>query len=69
VQNTSTNTSAVSDSDNVNEIPVAVGLAWRYRGFVADGRFTFHGALSPNRVVPNTNLSMFEVGGKVGFEF
>jgi hypothetical protein len=69
IQNSSFNVSAVSSSDNISEIPVGVGLAWRNRGFIVDGRFTLHGAITPNRVIADTNLSSFGFDAKVGFEF
>jgi opacity protein-like surface antigen len=37
--NTDQNTSNLKDTDNVVEIPLGIGVSYRYRGLVVDGRF------------------------------
>jgi hypothetical protein len=68
VQNTLYNTSDIASSDNVMEIPVGVGLAYRYAGFVADLRLdvrpTFY-----EQLIGSTSLSNWGVGAKLGWEF
>lgn len=68
ITNSAVNTSSVADAANVSEIPVAMGLAYRFKGLVADVRFGLHNAFSSS-LLPQTNLSSFSVNGKVGFEF
>ncbi len=68
IQNSSVNTSSILNADNVSEIPVAAGIAYRVQGFIADVRFNYNNAFS-NDLIPNTNLSTWGVAAKVGFEF
>jgi len=68
VANTEVNTSSVAPSANVNEIPVGVGMAYRFRPLTADLRATLHNAFN-NDLIPGTNLSSFGVDAKLGFEF
>lgn len=68
VANTAVNTSSVADAANVNEIPVAAGLAYRFKPLVTDLRFTLRNAFG-NPLLPGGNLSTYGVEGKVGFEF
>lgn len=68
VTNSEVNTSSVRENANVSEIPVAAGLSYRFRGFLADARFGLHNAFG-NSLIPNTNLSSFSGEAKVGFEF
>lgn len=69
VVNTNVNTSSVADSGDVAEFPLAAGMAFRYQGFVTDGRVQFHPAIDNNRLLPNTNLSTWDITARVGFEF
>lgn len=70
VQNTDFAVASVEDGSDQHEIPVGVGLAYRFRGFIADGRFMVHPAVSselqPTSETLPTALSLV---GKVGFEF
>lgn len=68
VTNTAVNTSSVAEADNVNAIPVGIGLAIRPGRFVIDFRATFHGAFG-EELIPNANLSTLSGNAKVGFEF
>ena len=68
LQNTQANTSSVLDSDDVAEIPVGVGLAYRTGGFIFDLRATYNNAFG-QRLMPQANLSALGAGFKVGFEF
>lgn len=68
VANSRLNTSSVAPSANVNEIPVGVGMAYRFRPLTADLRATLHNAFN-NNLIPGTNLSSFGVDAKLGFEF
>ncbi len=68
ISNSAVNTSSVADAANVNEIPVAAGLAYRFRPLVTDLRFTLRNAFG-TPLLPNANLSTYTVDAKVGFEF
>ena len=68
VSNTAVNTSSVADAANVNELPVAAGIAYRFRPLVTDLRFTLHNAFG-RPLIPDANLSSYSVDAKVGFEF
>jgi hypothetical protein len=68
VSNSAVNTSSVADAANVSEIPVAAGLAYRFRPLVADLRFTLRNAFN-SQLLPDTNLSTYTVDAKLGFEF
>ena len=68
VANSSVNTSSVADRGNVSEIPVAAGLAYRFRPFVVDARFNLRNAFATT-IIPNANLSTWNAEAKVGFEF
>lgn len=68
VTNTPVNTSDVQDNGDVAQFPLGAGLAWRYSGFVADARFTYHPAAS-SPLIQDANLSTWDVAGRVGFEF
>ncbi len=68
IQNSAVNTSSVLNADNVSEIPLAVGIAYRAQGFVGDLRFNYNNAFN-SKLIPDTNLSTYGVSAKVGFEF
>jgi hypothetical protein len=68
ITNSSFNTSSVADKGNVSEIPIAAGLAYRFRPFVLDTRFNLHNAFATT-IIPEANLSTWGVDAKVGFEF
>ncbi len=68
MQGTSFNTSSVASSDNVGEIPLAVGLAFRYKGFVAELRGAYNASFV-SALIPNTPLSTWNADARVGWEF
>lgn len=68
VQNTKVNTSSVKDVDDVAEIPVGLGIAYRYAGLVADARASMNTALNSS-LMGSTNLTNIHLSVKVGFEF
>jgi len=68
VSNSAFNVSSVADNGNVSEIPVAAGLAYRFRPFVLDARFNLHNAFATT-IIPDANLSTWGADAKVGFEF
>ena len=71
--NTSFNTSSVNDSDNVAEIPVGAGLAFRYEGLIADARFDFRPAFDNELVNPvgdtEFQLHNWTTSLRIGWEF
>lgn len=74
LQNYDYNTSDVADSDNVAEIPVGAGVAYRYAGFIANMRFSLNPALESDLIPSATQgeslrLNNWNVGARVGFEF
>jgi len=68
IQNSQGNTSSVASDKNVGEVPVSLGIAWRYKGFIADVRASLNNAFN-NTLIPGTSTSTVTVGGKLGFEF
>lgn len=70
LSNETTNTAALVDGADQHEIPVGVGVAYRFKGFVADARFMVHPAVS-SEVTPlaDTLPTALSLVGKVGFEF
>lgn len=69
------NTSDVADDDDVLEIPVGVGIAWKYRGFLLDARGEFRLA-SQEDMVPrlqdsteNASMHRYGVTANVGYAF
>lgn len=68
ISNSAVNTSSVADAANVNELPVAAGLAYRFKPLVTDVRFTLRNAFG-TPLIPDANLSTYSVDAKVGFEF
>jgi hypothetical protein len=61
-------TADIDTNGNVATFPIGAGLAWRKSGVVVDARVSFHPATNSD-VLRNTNLSTWDVNGKVGFEF
>lgn len=77
--NTSANTSDISDSDDVLEVPLGVGLAAKWQGLIVDARGEFRPAwfqdLVPE-IIGNTGLAdgfgsmhRWGVNASVGYEF
>lgn len=70
VQNTLVNTSAIADGADDHAIPVGIGVAYRFKGLVADLRFMVHPSVSSElRPDADTLPTALSLGGKVGFEF
>ena len=67
-----TNTSDVSDSDDIMSVPMGVGLNLGFAGFTIDGRATYRHALfndllgSPTSSFDTTSLNSWEVGAEIG---
>lgn len=66
----------MNDSDDELVIPVGAGLSYRYRGLVADARFTFRAATDDNLVLTDGGASdeyaamhTWGVTTNVGYEF
>lgn len=57
------NTSAVENSDDVLEIPVGAGVAWKYRGFMLDVRGEYRYARFENMVPEFDDAGFLEEGG------
>lgn len=68
VTNTAVNFSSVADAANVSEIPLGVGLAFRFSRLVADLRATARPAFASS-LFPQGNLTTFGGEAKLGFEF
>jgi hypothetical protein len=79
LENVDTNTSDVSGSDNVLEIPVGAGVAYRYRGFILDARGEFR-ASTDDDLLPSlvqeplstdneAELHRWGVNANIGYEF
>lgn len=68
VMNSSFNTSDVRDTADVGEIPVGLGLAYRYRGFVGDLRLSLRNSFR-SALISNATLSAWDAGARIGWEF
>lgn len=68
VQNTRVNTSSIANADSILEVPLAVGLAYRYAGFVVDARADLRPTFY-QELMGATSLTNWSVGAKVGWEF
>jgi len=80
-----TSANGIADSDDVLELPVGVGMAYRMQGLFADFRFTFRGAMDENLVRGKAEASRINdtlgsnsgylpmhnwaAGARVGYEF
>jgi len=79
VQNADFNTSDVRDRDDVLELPVGVGMAYKMSGFTFDARGEFRGSFYDNLVPDRTNttstnegnaaMHRWGVNASVGYEF
>lgn len=72
--NADTNTSSVTDEDDVFEIPLGIGAAYRYKGLVLDARGMFRVALEEDLIATaagqdEAKLHTIEGTIKVGWEF
>jgi hypothetical protein len=74
--NVETNTSSVTEKDDVFEIPVGLGVSFRYEHLLIDVRGAFRPSFDDD-LVPSTNeeeesalsLDTFQFGARVGYEF
>ncbi len=62
------NTSNVKDTDDVVEIPAALGLAFRNKGFLVDARAGYRQSFS-NDLLGTANLSSWQGNVNLGVEF
>ncbi len=62
------NTSNVNGSDDVLEVPVATGIAWRYAGFIADARAAYRQSFMTD-LIGHNDLSNWTAQAHLGFEF
>lgn len=74
VVNAETNTSDVSDSDNLLEIPVGAGVSYRFADFVADVRGEFRVATGEDLVRADIGqdaptLHRWSASARLGYEF
>lgn len=69
--NASTNTSDVTDSDDVLEIPIGPGVQYVYRGFLLDARvdyrFTQYGNMMAT--ASNSDMNRWGIQGNIGYQF
>jgi hypothetical protein len=61
-------TSDINDRADVAQIPLGVGLAFKPGGFIVDTRLAFHPAFGGN-IFGNSNMSTWDLGARLGFEF
>ena len=72
--NADTNTSDVRDVDDVLEVPMGIGIGYRYNGLLLDARGSYRVAFDED-LVPNhdgtgaSSLDNFNVSAHVGVEF
>ncbi len=73
--NAPTNTSDVSNTDDIMTVPLGVGVDLGLGGFTLDGRWTYRHAFfsdllgSPTSSFAPTSLNSWELGAGIGFEF
>jgi hypothetical protein len=71
--NESFNTSDVANEDDVLEVPVGVGVAWKYKGFMLDARGEFRWAsqedMIPDARLGNTDMHRYGASANLGFAF
>jgi hypothetical protein len=72
--NSNRNTSSVQDNEDLGEIPLGAGVAYRYRGLVVDGRALFRAAFKDDLVNPepageNVSLNSWQTQITAGWEF
>jgi hypothetical protein len=56
------------NSDNQLAIPLGAGLAWSYRGFMLDARFTYRFAIE-DELFGDRDMAFWNVGASAGAEF
>lgn len=72
--NADTNTSSVEDEDNLLEVPMGLGVAYRYSGLMADARAEFRAATNED-LLPETDgdgavaMHTWGVSARIGYEF
>jgi len=74
---TARNTSDILDKDDVLEIPVGVGIAWKFAGLTLDARAEFRGATGEDLVpaaIPDSSsdaaaMHRYGVNANLGFEW
>lgn len=70
VANTPVNTSSVAPNDDILAVPYGAGVAFGYRGFMADARFTYRSTFYNDLLrTSGGRLDNWTAGGQVGFEF
>jgi hypothetical protein len=70
--NAALSSSAISaNSDNTVSVPLAVGFALGYKGFIADTRFTLRPTYNQTLLTQETSgaLTNWDFGGMIGYEF
>lgn len=74
IVNSDENTSSVQDAEDLGEIPMGIGLSYRYRGLVVDGRGLFRAAFNDDMIVTrptesDPSLSNWQAQVTAGYEF
>jgi hypothetical protein len=74
IVNTDRNTSSVQDAEDLGEIPLGAGLAYRYQGLVVDGRGLFRVAFNDDMIdrsatTEKANLHTWQAQLTAGYEF
>ncbi len=73
--NVETNTSSVTETDDVLEIPFGIGFAYTYEHLTFDVRGSYRPTVGSDLVMPNLKgedspaLDTFQVSGRIGWEF
>jgi hypothetical protein len=69
VTNADFNTSAIADDDNLLEIPMGIGVAYRFAPLVLDVRGVFRPAVGNDLIAGDTSLHNWSATARAGFEF
>lgn len=75
--NSDFNTSDISDNDDVLEVPMGAGIAWKYRGFLVDARGEYRYASGADMVpsiqddgtIGSASMSRWGANANIGFAF
>jgi uncharacterized membrane protein len=78
IENASFNTSDINDKDDVLELPVGLGVAYKSRGFMLDARAEYRGSfqenlapagLAGNAFTDPASLNRWGINANIGYEF
>lgn len=71
LRNAANASTSIANSDNVGTIPLGLGFAVGYKGFIADARAAYRATFDDNELVrtDKSDLQSWSIGATLGFEF